>query len=425
MKIRLPWFSLLLLLVVPAIAFAGTVTGVVEKIYPPYLLLKTGSGHEVVRLLDGGALGNVESLGHLRIGRDRVAIDWSVESHRVKIATQLTRMPVFTVYPALEVPAEQAATWHDLESGSEKRLMVDMRPVREWEEGHVLRSISAPFDPAANAYTPYPSNRSQKIVLHGDHDQSSDVQRAARLAIAGGYDNIRVYSGGVEDWTARGKPLGITATGAQRRMARLDELMVVDIRDGASWKAGHIPGALSLPAGVFSPEALTVRNRNHPLPVLLVANSEQEALNLFGLRSWGRGYKAPVFILEGGFSAWQQAGYPLDPGGSPPVAADLVPPGELGDADFRMLWKLGASATSPLILNVRESDEPNPAGHLNIPLSELERRMKELPTNREIIVYCYAGTRAAIAYHILRNNGYRARFYNMTVRTGDSGELLE
>lgn len=425
MKIRLLWFSLLLLLVVPAIASAGTVTGVVEKIYPPYLLLKTGSGHEVVRLLDGGALGNVESLGHLRIGRDRVEVEWTVESNRVKVANQLTRLPVFTVYPAFEVPAEQAATWHDLDSGSEKRFMIDVRSRGEWEEGHILRSLSVPFDFVTSVYSPYPADRAQKIILHGGSDQSSSVQRAAQLATAAGYDNIRVYSGGIEDWTSRGKPLGITAAGAQRRIVRQEDLLIVDVRDREAWNSGHIPGSLSLPMVSFSPEALSVRNRNHPFPVLLVAASEQEAMELFGLRSWGRGYKAPVYFLEGGYSAWKQAGYPVVSGGTPPTAADLLPPGEIGDPEFRSLWERGSAVSAALLLNVRDSDEPTPAGQTNIPFPELERRMKELPADRELVIYCYAGTRAAIAYHMLRNNGYRARFYNRTVRIGGSGELLE
>jgi len=415
--------TLILFLCFPASVIAGTLTGVVDSVVPPYLLIRNESGFEVVRLLDGGALGNMDSLGHLKTGKEQVTVDWSGEQNRVRIATAVTRIPVYTVYPALEVPAEQAATWHDMESGPEKRLMIDVRTRTEWEEGHVLRSISAPFDTVSVPYSPH-ADRHQKIILYGENAQSNSAHRAAQGAIAAGYSNIRVYSGGVDDWSGRGKPLGITAAGAQRRLDRKQPLLVVDIRDAAAWQSGHIPGSLSAPANTFSPDILSVRNLNHPYPVLLVGKSENECLSLFSVKSWGRNYNAPIYLLEGGFDAWRGAGYPVAEGGQP-ASADVLPAGEIGPDEFTALWKDSKADSTSIILNVRDYDDPAPVGQPHIPFHELASRMKELPKDREIIIYCYTGTRAGIAYHMLKNNGYRVRVFKRTVRVGENGELLE
>jgi rhodanese-related sulfurtransferase len=51
-------------------------------------------------------------------------------------------------------------------------------------------------------------------------------------------------------------------------------------------------------------------------------------------------------------------------------------------------------------------------GAKNIPVDELQGRLVELPKNKEIITHCRTGLRAEMAYSILRNGGYKARFLN-------------
>jgi NADPH-dependent 2,4-dienoyl-CoA reductase/sulfur reductase-like enzyme/rhodanese-related sulfurtransferase len=65
--------------------------------------------------------------------------------------------------------------------------------------------------------------------------------------------------------------------------------------------------------------------------------------------------------------------------------------------------------TKALLLDVREPAEFT-AGHvegaLNIPLPQLRVRLGELPSDREIWVYCAAGQRSYYALRILRQHGY-------------------
>jgi rhodanese-related sulfurtransferase len=68
-----------------------------------------------------------------------------------------------------------------------------------------------------------------------------------------------------------------------------------------------------------------------------------------------------------------------------------------------------------LILDVRTQTEAAMGmidGAMNIPVDELQGRLVELPKDREIITHCRTGLRAEMAYSILRNGGYKARFLN-------------
>ena len=65
----------------------------------------------------------------------------------------------------------------------------------------------------------------------------------------------------------------------------------------------------------------------------------------------------------------------------------------------------------PLVLDVRTSEEFD-AGHLpgavNLPVDALRSRLGELPTSRDIAVYCQVGQRGYLATRILRQAGYSA-----------------
>lgn len=61
------------------------------------------------------------------------------------------------------------------------------------------------------------------------------------------------------------------------------------------------------------------------------------------------------------------------------------------------------------MLDVREPEElPDGviAGSINIPMDEVETRLAELPTDRDIVVICHLGARAAYITTLLNALGY-------------------
>jgi NADPH-dependent 2,4-dienoyl-CoA reductase/sulfur reductase-like enzyme/peroxiredoxin family protein/rhodanese-related sulfurtransferase/TusA-related sulfurtransferase len=67
------------------------------------------------------------------------------------------------------------------------------------------------------------------------------------------------------------------------------------------------------------------------------------------------------------------------------------------------------------LLDVRtkcEHDAGHIEGSVNIPVDELRSRIKEIPKNKKILVYCKVGLRGYIAYRILTQNGFEV--YNLS-----------
>ena len=74
------------------------------------------------------------------------------------------------------------------------------------------------------------------------------------------------------------------------------------------------------------------------------------------------------------------------------------------------LKELQVSRTPFFLLDVREPSEfaaGKIAGAVNIPMNDVERRLRELPKDREIVVMCHSGARSARITSVLNRLGYK------------------
>jgi NADPH-dependent 2,4-dienoyl-CoA reductase/sulfur reductase-like enzyme/rhodanese-related sulfurtransferase len=102
-----------------------------------------------------------------------------------------------------------------------------------------------------------------------------------------------------------------------------------------------------------------------------------------------------------------QYGAAKDPVNVAGMIAENTLAGDMLVADWEKIY-----ATDALIVDVREPDEFS-AGHvpraINLPLSKLRTRFKELAQDKELWICCAAGQRAYFAARFLTQAGYRAR----------------
>ena len=89
-----------------------------------------------------------------------------------------------------------------------------------------------------------------------------------------------------------------------------DAALLLDVRQGDEYHAGHIPGAVSIPRGLLefklsNDPALDIRDQ--PI-VIYCKTSGRAALAAASMKSMGYLH---VQSIEGGFDAWQDAGKPV------------------------------------------------------------------------------------------------------------------
>jgi hydroxyacylglutathione hydrolase len=170
---------------------------------------------------------------------------------------------------------------------------------------------------------------------------------------------------------------------------------ILDTRDAPAFAAGHLPGALNVPAdGRFAETAGMVLSGDREL--VIVADPERQD-------------EVAVRLARIGFD--RVAGYLPDPettllahAGTVQRASRLTVT-ELADVTSAR----SDARTEPVVLDVRnlgERDTGHIDGSIHIPLAELRRRINEIPTGRPVVVYCAAGWRSSVAASLLRHNGF-------------------
>ncbi|HEX5596707.1 MAG TPA: rhodanese-like domain-containing protein [Micromonosporaceae bacterium] len=177
---------------------------------------------------------------------------------------------------------------------------------------------------------------------------------------------------------------------AEFRAARAAGAVVVDARDHQEYAAGHLRGALNVPADGRFAET-----------VGMVVKPEQDVLVV---APEGREEEVALRMARIGFD--RVRGYLPDPETAFVEMAD-----EIAQASRLTATELRAAlerAEAPLVIDVRnigEREQGAIEGSLHIPLAELPRRLDEAPADRPIVVHCAGGYRSSVAASLLRHTG--------------------
>jgi hydroxyacylglutathione hydrolase len=165
---------------------------------------------------------------------------------------------------------------------------------------------------------------------------------------------------------------------------------MLDVRDAAEYAKGHIAGSINIGlGGQYATWAGTLLNSSRPIVIIAEPGREQEA----ALRLGRIGFDHVKGYLRDGMEALADR-------------PDLVWATERVSAP--MLADELASPNPPLVVDIRTPREWS-TKHLNdsinLPLSQLQQRIDEVPRSRRIAIHCAGGYRSSIAASILNQHG--------------------
>jgi len=172
---------------------------------------------------------------------------------------------------------------------------------------------------------------------------------------------------------------------------------LLDVRDGIDFEGGHLRGALNVAlSGKYATWAGSLLATDRPIVVIAEEGGEEEAV----MRLGRIGLDNVAGYLAGGMSALAKRD-------------DLVERTERITAPALAEWLAGRrpdAGAAPTVVDVRSAAEHaggHIAGSLNIPLTHLEERLREIPAGRPVAVHCEGGYRSAIAASLLQKLGHR------------------
>lgn len=180
--------------------------------------------------------------------------------------------------------------------------VVDVRPAPAWAEGHIPGSLSIPFRDAFASWLGWLVDIDARLVFVTEpgQDRAALVHRCLEI----GYENLAgELDGGVESWTAAGRPLTTTP---RLPIGNLDG-QLVDVRQASEWQSGHIPYVIHAELGSLASISLA----DGPLAVHC-GQGDRASTAASLLERAGR---SDVTVLTGGPPEWAKAtGRPLEEG---------------------------------------------------------------------------------------------------------------
>lgn len=174
----------------------------------------------------------------------------------------------------------------------------------------------------------------------------------------------------------------IGATAVRQKMANGEHVTFLDLRSPENFSNEHIPASLSLSLNALDSFAI----RENELLVVVLSNKDTQGretvTNILKQKSF------PAFLLDGGFEDWKKSGGQTISVGDPNSFLDQSKITYISLTDT--LKAINSVENAPFILDVQRRQDyqaKHIKGATNIPLSELEKRTKEIPVSKSIIVY--------------------------------------
>lgn len=189
--------------------------------------------------------------------------------------------------PAISVADAQ----HHLDAGA---LLVDVRPITSFADRHAPGAISIEHRPVFGSWLGWLVPRERPVVFMTDEltDRHDLVQQALTI----GHEAILgEIEGGIDAWVESGLPV--------RSIPLVDALsvapVVIDVRQSAEWRTGHLPGAMHVELGSI---------RERPLPVgsatVMCGHGERAMTGASLLEAAGA---HDLSVLLGGPADWRAA----------------------------------------------------------------------------------------------------------------------
>jgi|GEM_PF-285387 len=180
-----------------------------------------------------------------------------------------------------------------------------------------------------------------------------------------------------------------------------EDYIILDVRTQDEYNEGHLDKALLIPVD-YMEKVVDVLPKEKPIIVYC--------------RSGGRSRKAAEILVENGFSkiydmggilGWQEEGFPV-----------IIEEGAVSAIEFITVdeaYEVFLNNKDYIFVDVRTESEYK-SSHIedaiNLPVSEIEERLDEIPKDKSIIVYCNGSScnRSGQAASILKENGYKEVF---------------
>ncbi len=340
---------------------------------------------------------------------DNILLRYVKEGEKKKVLEvipELVQLPVGVT----EITAEELLAMIKDKSQAGKYLLVDCRPADFYAETHLATAVSIPWTEAKEVkLAALPSDKGKLLIFYCLGSTCLLGPNSAAMAVEAGYTNVRVLLSELSEWQESGGRLY-----SADRYVIDGNVVLVDIRNLREPEAGHVPGAVNISAGDVS-EAEYDFPAKKSAPVIVYGDGSDQAAAVETIKGWGF---HQVSEIEGGYEGWVGRGNPVREGkmSSQIKWQRRLGEGEVSIEDFKKV--AFGNNDNAVVIDVRTFGEAGTGGFekaIRIPLTEIERRLAEIPEDKDVYLHCATGSRAKMAWSYLKQHRSRVLYLKAKV----------
>jgi len=281
-------------------------------------------------------------------------------------------------------------------------MLIDARPYQgKYVQGYIPTAVSLPdseFDKRAAEVLPKDKNATLVFYCEGPSCKLS--HSSARKAEALGYRNVKVFPGGYPEWVKAGEYPAIGVEALKDMITKGESFLLVDSRPLVKFLEGSIPSAVSIPDSAFAKKQGLLPADKASTLVFFCGGYACPLSHSSAKKAMALGY-ANVKVCEAGEPAWVKK-YGASSGGLKVQTGGVE--GAINVEQFKKI--LAEKPDSIMLIDVRDPEE-FAAGHspsaVNIPVGELEKKLKDMKFDKPVVFVCATGSRSGEAYYMTRD----------------------
>ena len=290
---------------------------------------------------------------------------------------------------------------------SEDVMLIDSRPYKpKYIQGHIPMAVSIPDSQFDKMTDKLPANKDALLIYYCGGLKCKLSHKSAMKAEKLGYTNVKVFAEGYPKWMAdKAHYPSVSAEWLKKEIDKGSDMVVVDSRPKRKkYDKGHIPSAVSIPDMQFDKFEDQLPEDKSKLLVFYCGGLHCKLSHKSADKAIAMGY-TNVKVFSEGYPAWKA--YAGNAAAKTATANTIKAGEEEGSIDHGEFKRLVSDAPEEILLvDVRDADEFKKGSlktAVNIPIDDLEDKIKTLPADKPVVFICGTGARSGEAFYMVQD----------------------
>ena len=284
----------------------------------------------------------------------------------------------------------------------ENVILIDARPYKgKYVSGYIPGAVSIPLSHFDKNINLLPTDKNALLIYYCQGVKCKLSHKSAKKAEKLGYTNVKVYAKGYPEWISLKGNYGAFEAEHVAKLIADNNTVIVDARPlKTKFVKGHIPTAVSIPFSQFDTlKGKLPRDINTPI-VFYCGGLKCRLSHKSAVKAIEMGY-TNVKVFDKGYPEWKKM-Y-----GASKEAMQVTAGTVEGSIDIKRFKDiLEKDPESILLIDVRDKDEFAKGSFktaVNIPVEDLEPKIKDLSDKKPVVFVCSTGARSGEAFYMVKD----------------------